>query len=121
VVKLPASIALMNVDFTGEKAAACKYCVVSCTFEVSYMLLPISFCRYMYFCIMALIRVLSNGTVNGPVSMYHCPCMTMLPLMLMVPSNTLASPSSNNTLYPASHIYHNARKECCTSPLIKLG
>jgi hypothetical protein len=29
VVKLPAAMDLMNIDLTGEKAAACRYCVAT--------------------------------------------------------------------------------------------
>jgi hypothetical protein len=118
VVKLPAWIALMNVDLTGENAATCKYCVASCTFEISYTLLLISFCRFMYWCVIVIIRVLSNGTIHNHVLLSRCPCITMLPFIFISPSITLALPSSNHNLYPASHTCPHNRGECCTSPLI---
>jgi hypothetical protein len=69
VVKFPASMALVKVDFTGENADACKYCVASYTLDILYKLLLISSCCFMYSCAIILIHVLFNGTVHNPVSL----------------------------------------------------
>jgi hypothetical protein len=95
VVKFPAFIALMNVDGTGEPAAECKYCMASYTFLFSYTLfMDSSF----------LVLFTSNGTVHNPVEWSRCPCMTIRPCTSTLPLITCVHPSSNITLYPASHI-----------------
>jgi hypothetical protein len=95
VVKFPAFIAFMNVDGTGEPAAACKYCMASYTLFISYTLFMDSSLFVLF---------LSNGNVHNPVVWSRCPCMTIRPCTATLPSITCARPSSNSTLYPASHI-----------------
>jgi hypothetical protein len=97
VVKLPASIAFMNVEVTDENADACRYCVESYIFENLYTLLFISPCCFLYCCAIALILVLFSGMVHNPISLPRCPCINTLPSILMSPSITLASPSSKRT------------------------
>jgi hypothetical protein len=94
VVKFPAFIAFMNVYWTREPSAACKYCMASYTLLISNTLFINSF---------FLVLFSSNSTAHNPVVWSRCPCMTIRPYTATLPSITCACPSSNSTLYPASH------------------
>jgi hypothetical protein len=120
VMKFPASMALMNVDGTGDPAAACSYWIASCTLFISYTFIFISSLLLLYLFPHSWF-LLSNGTVHNPVDLSLCHSISTLPCTVTSPLNHVAFPSSNKTRYPASHICPHDNKEWVARQIFNVG